>query len=399
MNTPLVKDLRDAVLSGINLNRDLSKSELYTLIDEALHQHPHVNYLTFEAASELKHQVYNSIYGLDVLQELIDDDSISEIMVNGYNHIFIERKGRIEKSGLSFESPEKLIDTIQHMVALANRRVNEASPITDSRLPDGSRVNIVLSPVSIDGPAITIRKFPNFSYTMEKLISIESITREAADFLRSMVIAGYNIFISGGTGSGKTTFLNLLSNYIPDDERIITIEDSAELQIKNIDNIIRLEARKANTEGNNEITIEALIKSALRMRPDRIIVGEVRGFEALSMLQAMNTGHDGSLSTGHANSAKDMLTRLETMVLMGTTMPIPAIRSQIASALDIIVHLGRISDRSRRVLEIIEIVDFDGNEIILNPLFIRNRNKILTRTANKLINTRKADFRGVSPNI
>lgn len=396
MKTPLVKDVRDAVLNKIDLSDNLTKGQLYTLIDEVLYGYEHVGYIPFETISELKNQVYNSIYGLDVLQEFIDDDSISEIMVNGYNSIFIERNGKIEKVNKCFESPEKLIDTIQHMVALANRRVNEASPITDSRLPDGSRVNIVLSPVSIDGPAITIRKFPNFSYTMEKLISIDSITEEAADFLKSLVIAGYNIFISGGTGSGKTTFLNLLSNFIPVDERIITIEDSAELQIKNIENLIRLEARKANTEGNNEISIETLIKSALRMRPDRIIIGEVRGFEALSMLQAMNTGHDGSLSTGHANSAKDMLTRIETMVLMGTSMPIPAIRSQIASAIDIIIHLGRLADRSRRVLEISEVVDFDGNDIILNPLYIRDKSIKLTRTANKLINTRKADFKGVT---
>lgn len=399
MKTPLVKDVRDAVLDRIDLSDTLSKGQLYTLIDEVLYEYEHVGYIPFETISELKNQVYNSIYGLDVLQKYIDDDSISEIMVNGYNSIFIERNGKIEKVNKCFESPEKLIDTIQHMVALANRRVNEASPITDSRLPDGSRVNIVLSPVSIDGPAITIRKFPNFSYTMEKLISIDSITAEAANFLRSLVIAGYNIFISGGTGSGKTTFLNLLSNYIPADERIITIEDSAELQIKNIENLIRLEARKANTEGNNEISIEALIKSALRMRPDRIIVGEVRGFEALSMLQAMNTGHDGSLSTGHANSAKDMLTRIETMVLMGTSMPIPAIRSQIASAIDIIIHLGRLADKSRRVLEISEVASFDGNDIILNPLYIRDKSIRLTRTTNKLINTRKADFKGVTLNM
>lgn len=396
MKIPLACDIRNAVLNNINIAENPTKDQLYSLIDDALYQYEEIKFLPFETINELRHQVYNSIYGLDVLQKYIEDDSISEIMVNGCNNIFIERNGAIEKVNDSFESPQKLTDTIQHIVSLANRRVNEASPITDSRLLDGSRVNIVLSPVSIDGPAITIRKFPNFSYTMEKLISIGSITSEAAEFLNSLVIAGYNIFISGGTGSGKTTFLNLLSNYIPTDQRIITIEDSAELQIKNIDNIVRLEARKANTEGNNEISIESLIKCALRMRPDRIIVGEVRGFEALSMLQAMNTGHDGSLSTGHANSARDMLTRLETMVLMGASMPIPAIRSQIASAIDIIIHLGRLSDRSRRVLEISEIVGFDGTDIILNPLFIRDKNTQLTRTTNRLVNTRKADFSGVN---
>lgn len=396
MKIPLACDIRNTVLNNINIAENPTKDQLYSLIDDALYQYEEIKFLPFETINELRHQVYDSIYGLDVLQKYIEDDSISEIMVNGCNNIFIERNGAIEKVNDSFESPQKLTDTIQHIVSLANRRVNEASPITDSRLLDGSRVNIVLSPVSIDGPAITIRKFPNFSYTMKKLIAIGSITSEAAEFLHSLVIAGYNIFISGGTGSGKTTFLNLLSNYIPTDQRIITIEDSAELQIKNIDNIVRLEARKANTEGNNEISIESLIKCALRMRPDRIIVGEVRGFEALSMLQAMNTGHDGSLSTGHANSARDMLTRLETMVLMGASMPIPAIRSQIASAIDIIVHLGRMSDRSRRVLEISEIVGFDGTDIILNPLFIRDKNTQLTRTTNRLVNTRKADFSGVN---
>ncbi len=396
MTTPSLMDIKDSVIKKISFHSTPSKEELFDLIDEVLYQYQFVNYLSFDKLSNLRHQVYNSIYGLDVLQELLDDDSISEIMVNGYNSIFIERNGTIEKVERHFENPQKLQDTIQQMVALANRRVNEASPITDSRLPDGSRVNIVLNPVSIDGPAITIRKFPNFSYTMEKLISIDSITLDAAKFLQSLVVAGYNIFISGGTGSGKTTFLNILSNYIPSDERIITIEDSAELQIKTIDNLIRLEARKANTEGNNEITIESLIKCALRMRPDRIIVGEVRGFEALSMLQAMNTGHDGSISTGHANSAKDMLTRLETMVLSGTSMPIPAIRSQIASAIDIIIHLGRLSDHSRRVLEISEIVNFDGNDIQLNPLFIREINGNFIRTNNALINTKKADFAGIT---
>lgn len=395
MNEPSAYDIRNKVLERINPCNDLSKSELYSLIDDVIYEDKSYNYLSFETVNSLRHQVYDSIYGLDVLQEYLDDDSISEIMVNGYDNIFIERNGRIEKVCKHFDCPQKLIDTIQHIVALANRRINEAAPITDSRLPDGSRVNIVLSPISIDGPAITIRKFPNLSYTMDDLISMGSISKEAATLLQKLVVAGYNIFISGGTGSGKTTFLNILSNFIPQDERIITIEDSAELQIKKIDNLIRLEARKANTEGNNEVSIAELIKSALRMRPDRIIVGEVRGFEALSMLQAMNTGHDGSLSTGHANSAKDMLTRLETMVLSGANLPIGAIRGQIASAIDVIIHLGRLSDRSRRVLEISEIVSFDGNEIVLNPLFIRNKDNTFTRTKNRLINRRKAEFSGI----
>lgn len=389
MTIPSINNIRDNIISRLNLSDAPSKSELYTIIDDELYCHNDIKYLSFEEICKLRHDIYNSINGLNVLQDLIEDDSISEIMVNGWNNIFIERNGQIEKSQKTFEGPEKLSDTIQHIVSLSNRRINEASPISDSRLPDGSRVNIVLNPISIDGPAITIRKFPKSSFTMDKLISIGSITEEAADFLKMLVISGYNIFISGGTGSGKTTFLNILSNYIPKEQRIITIEDSAELQIKEIDNIVRLEARQANTEGSNEVSIEDLIKSALRMRPDRIVVGEVRGYEALSMLQAMNTGHDGSLSTGHANSAKDMLSRLETMVLMGTNMPITAIRSQIASAIDIIVHLGRLSDHSRKVIEISEISGFDGTDILMNPLFTFSGDAVLTKSHNELINTGK----------
>ena len=321
-------------------------------------------------------------------------------MINGPDNIFIEKDGRIEKYNNRFSSKEKLVDIIQQIVSGVNRRVNESSPIVDSRLSDGSRVNVVLNPVAINGPVVTIRKFPEYSITMKKLIEIGSISLNVADFLKLLVNAKYNIFISGGTGSGKTTFLNVLSNYIPGDERIITIEDSAELQIQSVDNLVRMEVRQANDEGENGIDIRALIKSSLRMRPDRIIVGEVRGAEALDMLQAMNTGHDGSLSTGHGNSPKDMLNRLETMVLMGVDMPLKAIKSQIASGIDIIVHLGRLRDRTRKVLEIVEITGFNGEEILTNTIYrfeednIEGTNKGIVKgklkwTGNTLINQKK----------
>lgn len=290
-------------------------------------------------------------------------------MVNGTECIFYEKQGRIKKWDRQFESEEKLADIAQRIAAMSNRMVNEASPIVDTRLNDGSRVNIVLPPVAIDGPVITIRKFYDTPLTIERLIELGSITPEAACFLEKLVKSRYNIFISGGTGSGKTTFLNVLSDYIPSDERVITIEDSAELQLHNISNMVRLEARMANAEGGNAVSIRDLIKSSLRMRPDRIVVGEVRGAEALDMLQAMNTGHDGSLSTGHGNSPKDMLTRLETMVLMGMSMPVDAIRTQITSAIDIIVHLARQRDKSRKVVQIAEVGNYQNGEIELTPLF------------------------------
>ena len=334
------------------------------------------------------------------MEELLEDKNITEIMINGPDNIFIEKDGRIEKYNNRFSSKEKLVDIIQQIVSGVNRRVNESSPIVDSRLSDGSRVNVVLNPVAINGPVVTIRKFPEYSITMKKLIEIGSISLNVADFLKLLVNAKYNIFISGGTGSGKTTFLNVLSNYIPGDERIITIEDSAELQIQSVDNLVRMEVRQANDEGENGIDIRALIKASLRMRPDRIIVGEVRGAEALDMLQAMNTGHDGSLSTGHANSPKDMLNRLETMVLMGVDMPLKAIKSQIASGIDIIVHLGRLRDRTRKVLEIVEITGFNGEEILTNTIYrfeedsIEETNKDIVKgklkwTGSTLINQKK----------
>ena len=347
--------------------------------------------------------VYNSIKGLDVLQDIVDNPEITEIMVNGPGHIFIEKDGSLIKSDFHFSSPEKLQDVIQQIVSNVNRRVNEASPIADARLYDGSRVNIVLNPIALNGPAVTIRKFSESPMTIQNLIDFHSITIEAADYLKQLVLSGYNIFVCGGTGSGKTTFLNALSNFIPVTERVITIEYSAELQISNIPNLVRLEARQANTEGKNEITIRDLIRSALRMRPNRLLVGESRGAEALDMLTAFNTGHDGSMSTGHGNSPKDMLRRMETMVLMGVDMPVSAIKGQIASALDIMIYLGRLRDHSRRVLEITEIADYKNDEIILNPLFVFHEEEeiygkirgTLKRTNNPLINTLKLQMAGI----
>lgn len=324
---------------------------------------------------------------LDLLQEFLEDDDITEIMINGTQNIFIEKAGRISQSDKRFLSADKLEDVIQQIVAGSNRLVNEASPIVDARLADGSRVNVVLPPVALNGPIVTIRKFAKEVITMNKLMEWQSINSEVSGFLASLVAAGYNIFISGGTGSGKTTFLNALSQYIPKNERIITIEDNAELQIQNIKNLVRLEARNANVEGTGEVTIRDLIKSALRMRPDRIIVGEVRSAEAIDMLQALNTGHDGSLSTGHANSPKDMISRLETMVLMGMDLPLPAIERQIASGLDIIVHLGRLRDKSRKVLEVTEVLGYWDGQIHLQTIYryeeIRKEDENVTENEKK----------------
>ncbi|MHB8131082.1 MAG: CpaF family protein [Mobilitalea sp.] len=362
--------LQQKVIQDIDLSREISDEELLDTIDHILMDYSKEEYINMQEKRTLRKDIFNSIRRLDILQELIEDTSITEIMVNGPKNIFIEQNGRIYPSGKCFESSQKLEDVVQQIVSHSNRIINEACPIVDSRLADGSRVNIVLAPVAMDGPIITIRKFPNKPITIERLVELESISLEAADFLNQLVIAGYNIFISGGTGSGKTTFLNVLSNYIPSTERIITIEDSAELQIRNIPNLVRLEVRNANSEGSNEITIRDLIKTSLRMRPDRIIVGEVRDAAAIDMLQALNTGHDGSLSTGHANSPADMLSRLESLVLLGAEIPLLAVRKQIASAIDIIVHLGRLRDRSRHLLEITEVLDCKENEILLNPLYL-----------------------------
>lgn len=353
--------------------------------------------------------VFSSIRGLGILDEILSDDSITEVMINGPDNIFVEREGRLYRVNRRFESQKYLEDIIQRIVGKTGREVNQANPIVDTRLPDGSRVNVVLPPISLSGPIVTIRKFSKTPMTVQQLLKYGSITPEVASFLEKVVKAKYNIFVSGGTGSGKTTFLNALSNFIPKDERIITIEDSAELQIKGITNIVSMETRNANASGKGEITICDLIRTALRMRPERIIVGEVRGAEALDMLQAMNTGHDGSLSTGHANSTRDMLSRLETMVLQGNAgLPLLAIRQQIASAVDIIIHLSRLRDKSRRTMEISEVLDCRNGEIILNPLFVFKESSSstlhkvdgqLVRTENPLRNDYKLKLQGVSSNI
>lgn len=362
-------EISSCVRQKIDLSREVEDSEIQELIDDMIVRMGRKYVLSLKERQELGRSVFCSIRKMDVLQELIDCDEVTEIMVNGTGNIFVEKAGSIFQWDKRFETQEKLEDVIQQIVAKCNRVVNEASPIADARLENGARVNIVLAPVALNGPVITIRRFPKHPITMEDLLRYGSISQQAVEELERLVAAGYNIFISGGTGSGKTTFLNALSQFIPDTERIITIEDSAELQLQGIPNLVRLETRNANMDGTKPITIRDLIKSALRMRPDRIVVGEVRGGEAIDMLQALNTGHDGSLSTGHANSSEDMLARLETMVLMGMELPLSAIRRQIASGVDIIVHLGRLRDKSRRVLEIVEILGYENEEIVTAPLY------------------------------
>ena len=395
--------IRRMVLEQIPSDSELQEGQLLQLIDENIQRVSGESYLRFADRKKLLTSIYNSMRRLDVLQELLEDENITEIMVNGPDHIFIEQKGQMMETGLVFDSQERLSDIAQQIASEGNRIVNETSPILDVRLADGSRVNIVMPPVAMDGPVITIRKFPRDPLTMDRLTEMGALTEEAAEVLRKLVEAKYNIFISGGTGAGKTTFLNILSNYIPEDERIITIEDSAELQIREVKNLVRLEARNANVEGKNQVTIRDLIKSALRMRPDRIVVGEIRDATAIDMLTAMNTGHDGSLSTGHANSPGDMLNRLETLVLMGMEIPLEAVRQQIASAIDIIVHLGRLRDKSRKVLEICEVGQCERGKIGMYPLFQfceerEQEGKIigsLKRTDHKLINEDKCAKAGV----
>ena len=362
-------ELKEEIYSRLDIGTEISDEQLYAVVDECIFEKSRPRVIAISKREKLRARLFNAIKKLDILQELLEDDDITEIMINGCNDIFVEKNGRITRCDIVFESRERLTEVAQKIAAMSNRIVNEARPIVDTRLEDGSRVNIVLPPAAIDGPVITIRKFYDEPLTIEKLISINSISKEAAEFLKKAVEAKYNIFISGGTGSGKTTFLNALSNFIPKDERVITIEDSAELQIKGVNNLVRLEARNANAQGENEITIRDLIKSSLRMRPDRIIVGEVRGAEAIDMLQAMNTGHDGSLSTGHSNSTADMLSRLETMVLMGMQLPLDAIRKQIGSAIDIIVQLGRLRDKTRKVLEITEVYTDENGVVRLSQLY------------------------------
>ena len=361
--------LRSRVQDRLDLSRELTDEEVQALIDEEIMACSRSSYLLLEEKLRMQKELFHAMRRLDILQELIEDPEVTEIMVNGPDHIFIEKKGRIFRWERRFSTRIQLEDVVQQIVSFCNRSVTKASPIADARLADGSRVNIVLDPVALNGPVITIRRFPEEPVRIAQLVSWGSLTEEAVEFLKAAVQAGYKIFVSGGTGSGKTTFLNALSEFIPETARVITIEDNAELQLDRVRNLVTLEARGANLEGEREITIRDLIRTALRMRPDRIIVGEVRGAEAIDMLQAMNTGHDGSLSTGHANSPRDMLSRLETMVLMGMELPLMAIRRQISSGVDLIVHLGRLRDGSRRVLEIVETDGIREGEICLHTLF------------------------------
>ncbi|BBF44552.1 type II/IV secretion system ATP hydrolase TadA/VirB11/CpaF, TadA subfamily [Lachnospiraceae bacterium KM106-2] len=400
----LQMEIKEIVLERMDLTKDIKDEEVLNIIDDVIIEKGKRTFIQVQIKNRLRYMVFNAIRRLDLLQELIDDKDITEIMVNGPENIFIEKNGKLTKWDKHFDSKEKYEDIIQQIVSRANRAVNEANPIVDARLMDGSRVNVVMEPIAIDGTTLTIRKFPEHPMTVEQLLLYKSINQEVAHLLEQLVIAKYNIFISGGTGSGKTTFLNALSNFIPCDERIITIEDSAELQIRNIPNLVRLEVRNSNVEGKNGISIRDLIKSSLRMRPDRIIVGEVRDGAAIDMLTALNTGHDGSLSTGHANSPRDMLSRLETLVLLNSEIPLLAVRKQIASAIDIIVHLGRLRDKSRHVLEIVEVLDCVDNEIKINPLYEFKEKGVdaegriegeLVRTDYRLNNTEKLSRAGV----
>lgn len=404
----IVKELREFITANYSLS-SMGDDELEDTIEQLVMQRISDVYCTIEEKVSIVQQIYSSIRGFGLLDTIIRDDTITEVMINGPEKIFIEKNGRLTRLNKKFESERKLEDVIQRIVGLAGREVNQANPICDTRLPDGSRVNVVLPPIALCGPTVTIRKFSKEPMTIEKRIEYGSLTQEIADKLELLVRAKYNIFISGGTGSGKTTFLNALSNYIPKDERIITIEDSAELQIMGIDNLVSMETRNANASGVGSITIRDLIKSSLRMRPERIIVGECRGGEALDMLQAMNTGHDGSLSTGHANSTEDMLSRLETMVLQGAEgLPLEAIRQQISSAVDIIIHLSRLRDKSRKTMEITEVLGMKDGKIMLNPLYVFEEDEKstldkvsgqLVRTHNKMQNTLKLQLAGIKVEI
>lgn len=404
----LVAEIKKYVAENLPLSQ-IEDEELEERVEEIVEQKLEDVYCPIEQRVSIVRQVYSSIRGFGLLDSIISDDTITEVMINGPENVFIEQNGRLFRLDKQFESQRRLEDIIQRIVGLAGREVNQANPICDTRLPDGSRVNVVLPPIALCGPTVTIRKFSKTPMTIEKLIQYGSITREIADKLELLVRAKYNIFISGGTGSGKTTFLNALSNYIPKDERVITIEDSAELQITGVENLVSLETRNANASGAGQITIRDLIKSSLRMRPERIVVGEVRGGEALDMLQAMNTGHDGSLSTGHANSTQDMLSRLETMVLQGAAgLPLEAIRQQIASAVDIIIHLSRLRDKSRKTMEITEVLGYENGQIILNPLYVFEEDERSTlekvsghlkRTDNEMKNDFKLRLAGVRTKI
>lgn len=404
----IVEKIRKKILEATNF-AVMSETDLEDAILQMLDEMFQDVYIPIEEKADITDQVYSAIRGLGILDSIIHDDTITEVMINGPDHVFIEQNGRVRRISDTFENEQKLEDIIQRVVGMAGREVNQANPIVDTRLPDGSRVNVVLPPISLNGAIVTIRKFSKEPMTIAKLIEYGSITQEIADVLEILVKAKYNIFICGGTGSGKTTFLNAVSHFIPKDERIITIEDSAELQIEGLDNLVSLETRNANTAGVGAVTIRDLIRSSLRMRPERIIVGEVRGAEALDMLQAMNTGHDGSLSTGHANSTKDMLSRLETMVLTGAEgLPLDAVRQQIASAIDIIIHLSRLRDRSRKTMEITEVTGYENGQIQLNPLYVFEEDEnstlervigSLKRTKNPLVNQLKLRIAGINLEI
>ena len=380
----LTFQIKNRLIEKLEFKEDVSDEELKEMIGNELKEINTQNHIPIKDRLEIGRQIYHSMRKLDVLQDLLEDPGITEIMVNGPDTIFIEKKGHLHRISQTFDSEESLRNVIGQIVARCNRVVNDSTPIVDARLMDGSRVNVVLNPVAINGPILTIRRFPVKPFLMEDLIRIGSINSEAAEFLRKLVISGYNIIVSGGTGSGKTTFLNALSSYIPSDERIITIEDSAELQIQGIENLVRMETKNSNIEGCIPITIRDLIKTSLRMRPNRIIVGEVRGGEAMDMVcSAMNCGHDGSMSTVHANSATDTISRLETMILMAVELPIHAIRRQISSGVDIIVHLGRMRDKSRKVLEIVELNNGENEEIEINTLYEYRENEESTKSTVK----------------
>ena len=386
-----LKELQKTLMERLEQSPDLSDRQILELIDDMLLEKSHGWALTLEMRGAMRKELFDSVRRLDVIQDLIDDPKVTEIMVNGFDRIFVERGGIVSRYPKSFTSREKLEDVVQQIVGKCNRIINESSPIVDARLENGSRVNVVVEPACIGGPVLTIRRFPDSPITMERLIAMGSITQEAAGFLEELVKSGYSILIGGGTSAGKTTFLNALSHYIPGDERIITIEDTAELQIQGIENLVRLEARSANMEGGRQITIRELIKTALPMRPNPIIVGEVRQEEAIDLLQAWNTGHDGSIGTLHANSTADMISRLETMVLMGMQLPLEAIRRQIASGVDIMVHLGRRKDKKRRVLEISEVTGYAPPEVLLQPLYRWDDKDSVLRRENQLMHREKLE--------
>ena len=407
---PSVQDVCNEVRIRLNMSMDVSDERVYSCIDEVILEVSRGRHMGLEYKVHLRENAFNSLRRLDVLQNLLEDDEITEIMINSHDNIFVEKRGMITKTDLKFESVSRYEDIVQQIVSSANRIVNQTTPIVDARLKDGSRVNVILSPVAIDGTTMTIRKFSDKAWNMQKLVEKGALSYRMAEFFRLLVCSRYNIIVSGSTGSGKTTLLNLLSEFIPDSERIVTIEDSAELNLRNIPNIVRLETKNANVEGEHEIKIGELIKASLRMRPDRIIVGEVRGEEAFFMINAaMNTGHDGSLSTGHANSTQDMLSRLETMVLQGADgLPLEAIRQQISSAVDIIIHLSRLRDKTRKTMEICEVLGYENGQIVLNPLYVFEEDEnstlekvsgSLNRTKNKMQNVYKLQLAGIKTEI